>query len=417
MQVLETSRPKLDLQDSSLLKSLGYCGGRWIAAADEASFAITDPADGELVGRVARLGARESGEAVAHAEAAFPAWSAAPSQERAALPRRWFQEVSAHREDLARIMTVEQGKPLTEARGEIDCAASLPEVLRRRGQATQHRGRDLASAECRGRTLARAAGHRGAGHALELSLHHDHAQGRRLHGRGPSLCRGPLLGAGPGRAGSSGRSAGRGLQRHSRERSRGRCALARGYAGPRALLRRLHGGRQGALSALGRHGEAPGAGTGRPCSLSGLCRLRPRSRGRGGGQGQVRDQRPELPRSQPLPDRAQPRSGFLRPLRQGLCGARHRSWLRRPRPGSLDQRARRLEAGSGGRRCHRPRCGLLDRRRAHRLGPPASSRRCWPMSTRAPISSGKRSSDRSRLWRPSTARPKPWPWPTPTNTA
>ncbi len=115
------------LSDPALLRSFGYVGGRWIAPADGRSFAVTDPADGRLLGNVAKLGAAESTAAASAAAEAFPAWATALPQQRAALLRRWYEVLCAAREDLARIMTAEQGKPLSEARGEIDYAASFLE--------------------------------------------------------------------------------------------------------------------------------------------------------------------------------------------------------------------------------------------------------------------------------------------------
>jgi aspartate-semialdehyde dehydrogenase len=115
------------LNDRALARSFAYVGGRWVAAADGVGLAVTDPATGEEVGRVARLAAADSAAAVDAAAVAFPAWSQALPQERAALLRRWFELMRQHREDLARLMTIEQGKPLSEARGEIDYAASFLE--------------------------------------------------------------------------------------------------------------------------------------------------------------------------------------------------------------------------------------------------------------------------------------------------
>ncbi len=115
------------LSDPTLFRSFGYCDGRWIAAPDGRSFAVSDPADGRVLGQVAHLGAEESALAAAAAAKAFPLWAGALPQERGAALRRWFELLRANREDLARIMTAEQGKPLSEARGEIDYAASFLE--------------------------------------------------------------------------------------------------------------------------------------------------------------------------------------------------------------------------------------------------------------------------------------------------
>jgi aspartate-semialdehyde dehydrogenase len=115
------------LADRALARSFAYIGGRWTAAADGASFAVADPATGATIGRVAKLTAADSATAVDAADAAFPAWAGLLPQARAAHLRRWHEAIRAHREDLARLMSLEQGKPLSEARGEIDYAASFIE--------------------------------------------------------------------------------------------------------------------------------------------------------------------------------------------------------------------------------------------------------------------------------------------------
>ncbi|MCK0198761.1 NAD-dependent succinate-semialdehyde dehydrogenase [Ancylobacter sp. 6x-1] len=113
------------LADRRLLKELSYIDGRWTAARDDARFAVTDPADGTLVARVAALGADEAREAVAAADRAFAAWKTLLPQVRAGLLRRWHDLMQEAAEDLAVLMTLEQGKPLAEARGEIAYAASF----------------------------------------------------------------------------------------------------------------------------------------------------------------------------------------------------------------------------------------------------------------------------------------------------
>ena len=115
------------LQDQSLLRSLGYINGRWCAAQDAADFAVTDPDSGALVARVAALGADETDCAIAAAHAAFPPWRDRLPHERAIILRRWSALMTEATEDLALIMTLEQGKPLAESRGEIAYAASFLE--------------------------------------------------------------------------------------------------------------------------------------------------------------------------------------------------------------------------------------------------------------------------------------------------
>lgn len=115
----------LNLQDPSLLRDQCLIDGQWISS--EHRIDVTNPATGARVGSVPRLGAAETERAVLAAQAAWPAWRARTAKERAAVLRRWYELIQAHADDLARIMTAEQGKPLAEARGEITYAASFIE--------------------------------------------------------------------------------------------------------------------------------------------------------------------------------------------------------------------------------------------------------------------------------------------------
>lgn len=120
-----SARP--EIADKRLLRSFAYIGGRWTAAASGATFPVTDPASGDLLGEVASLSSTESLAAVDAAQMAFAGWAGLLPQDRAAILRRWFMLITDHAEDLARIMVLEQGKPLSEARGEIAYAASFVE--------------------------------------------------------------------------------------------------------------------------------------------------------------------------------------------------------------------------------------------------------------------------------------------------
>lgn len=118
---------RTEIADRKLVRSFSYIGGRWAGAASGAAFRVTDPATGEVLGEVASLASAESAAAVDAAQAAFGPWAGLLPQERSAILRRWFELLLAHREDLARIMVLEQGKPLSEARGEIDYGAAFVE--------------------------------------------------------------------------------------------------------------------------------------------------------------------------------------------------------------------------------------------------------------------------------------------------
>jgi aspartate-semialdehyde dehydrogenase len=116
-----------DISDKRLLRGFSYVNGKWVAASDGATLTVTDPATGQALGDVASLSAEDAAAAIDVAQAAFAGWASLLPQERSVILRRWFDLMLAHREDLARIMVLEQGKPLSEARGEIDYAASFIE--------------------------------------------------------------------------------------------------------------------------------------------------------------------------------------------------------------------------------------------------------------------------------------------------
>lgn len=109
------------------LKQQCYVNGEWIDADDRATFEVTNPADGSVLGTVPRLGADETRRAIDAAAAAMPTWRALTGKERAAILRRWHDLMIEHTDDLALLMTLEQGKPITESRGEIVYAASFIE--------------------------------------------------------------------------------------------------------------------------------------------------------------------------------------------------------------------------------------------------------------------------------------------------
>ncbi|MBY5358042.1 NAD-dependent succinate-semialdehyde dehydrogenase [Rhizobium leguminosarum] len=122
------------LADRHLLRDLAYVGGRWIAGKSGKSFEVADPASSATLAWVASLGADETSVAIDAASDAFAAWRAMLPQSRAAILRKWFELMLAAKEDLALIMTLEQGKPLAESRGEIDYAASFVEWYAEEGK-------------------------------------------------------------------------------------------------------------------------------------------------------------------------------------------------------------------------------------------------------------------------------------------
>ena len=109
----------LSLSDSTLFRTECYINGQWCSAESSARLAIKNPATGDVIAEVAKVGAEETRRAIEAAETAMTAWRAVPAKQRASILRNWFNLVMDNQEDLARIMTVEQGKTLTESRGEI----------------------------------------------------------------------------------------------------------------------------------------------------------------------------------------------------------------------------------------------------------------------------------------------------------
>lgn len=105
----------------------GFIGGQWEAAADGREFAVKDPATGTCVAMVSNMGAVETARAISAAEAALPAWRALTARDRSQKLKAWCQLILDHADDLARLMTSEQGKPLAEARGEVIYGASFVE--------------------------------------------------------------------------------------------------------------------------------------------------------------------------------------------------------------------------------------------------------------------------------------------------
>ncbi len=123
--------PIAGLNDTTLLKQQCYVNGAWTGAPD---LAVTNPATGEVIATVPRFGTRETKAAIDAAQAAFTTWSAMLPAERSKLVRRWYELQMEHLDDLALIMTSEQGKPLAEAKGEVTYAAGFTELFAEEGK-------------------------------------------------------------------------------------------------------------------------------------------------------------------------------------------------------------------------------------------------------------------------------------------
>jgi len=117
----------MQLSNTSLLQTQSFISNKWIDAAGNKIFKVDNPANGEIITEVADCGTAETEEAIEAASKAFPAWSRQTAKERGSLMRKWFDLIIENADDLALLMTTEQGKPLTEAKGEVVYGASFIE--------------------------------------------------------------------------------------------------------------------------------------------------------------------------------------------------------------------------------------------------------------------------------------------------
>ena len=124
----------MKLRDPDLLRTRAFIGGKWLDAANGATHSVVNPATREPIGTVPDMGVAETRQAIEAASQAFPAWAALTAKERAAILRRWYELLMANQEDLATLMTAEQGKPLAEAKGEISYGASFIEWFAEEGK-------------------------------------------------------------------------------------------------------------------------------------------------------------------------------------------------------------------------------------------------------------------------------------------
>ena len=139
------------LNNPDLLRTRSYIDGKWVDAKDGSHFAVDNPATGAQIASVANLGPTDAQAAIDAANRAFPAWRARTAKERSAILRRWFELIVANTDDLARIMTIEQGKPFPEAKGEIAYGASFVEWFAE--QAKRLMGDTIASPSVNSRIL------------------------------------------------------------------------------------------------------------------------------------------------------------------------------------------------------------------------------------------------------------------------
>src|ERR1700754_2299541 len=128
------SQSTLSLRDPSLFRQQAFVGGRWVDAAGGEVKQVLNPANGQFIGTVPNCGAKEAREAIEAADKALPDWRSRTAKARAQLLRKWFDLIMANQEDRAVLMTVEQGKPLAESRGEIAYGASFIEWFAEEGK-------------------------------------------------------------------------------------------------------------------------------------------------------------------------------------------------------------------------------------------------------------------------------------------
>lgn len=126
----------MQLNDPTLFRQQALINGRWRDASSKETLAVTNPANGQQLGSVPKMGAAETREAIDAAAGALPAWRALTAKERSAILRRWFELMMEHQDDLARLMTLEQGKPLAEAKVKSATPPPLSSGLPKRASAS-----------------------------------------------------------------------------------------------------------------------------------------------------------------------------------------------------------------------------------------------------------------------------------------
>ena len=276
------SSPAIHLTDAALFREQCYVDGNWVDADNGAAFDVTDPATGQSIGTVPAFGRAETRRAIEAANAAYPAWRALTAKERAGLLRRWYEEMLKHQEDLAIIMTAEQGKPLTESRGEILYGASFIEWFAEEGKRAYG---DVIPAPLSDRRIVvtkepvgvvasitpwnfpNAMITRKAGPALAAGCNR----------RRPARLGHAVLGARPRRTRHACGNPARRVQRHHRPVAGDRRRTHRQSNRPQAVLHRIDGGRQVAARAMRGHGEEGVHGTRRQRAFHRLRRRRRRT--------------------------------------------------------------------------------------------------------------------------------------------
>ena len=296
--------PALNLKDPKLFREQCYLDGAWVAADSKKTFPVDNPATGETVGSVPDMGAAETKRAIEAADKAWPAWRAKTAKERAAILRKWFDLMMANQDDLALILTTEQGKPLAEAKGEIAYGASFVEWFAEEAKRVygdvipQHQAdkRILVlkqpigvSAMITPWNFPNAMITRKAAPALAAGCHGGD-QARRADA---------VLGARDGRAGRARRHPQGRVQRDHRRRADHWQGDVRQPYGAQGLVHRLDRGGPHSDAPVGRHDQEALARTRRQRAVHRVRRRRSGRRGRRRDRDQVPQRGPDLRLRQP----------------------------------------------------------------------------------------------------------------------
>ena len=374
----------LPLKDPTLFRQANCIDGKWVQADSGRTIVVKNPATGEAIGEVPALGAAETRRAIEAAHRAQAAWRAMLAKDRAAILRKLNDLMLANADDLAVIMTAEQGKPLAESKGEIAYAASFIEWFAEEGKRIYG---DTIPQNAKGRRILVLKEPIGVFAAI-TPWNFPAAMITRKAGPGWAAgCTGVIRPASQTPfsalalavlAERAGMPAGR-VQRHHRAVGRDRRRTDLQPAGAQADLHRIDRGRRQAARAVRADDQEDQHGTGRQRAVHRVRRRRPRCGGGGRDGEQVPQHRPDLRLRQPHPGAGRRVRRVRRQAEGGGGGdeGRQRHGAGRE-PGAADQRRR----GEEGRGAHRRRAEARrlggDRRQAARLGGTSSSRRSWP---------------------------------------
>ena len=302
--VMQARSALSNLKDPSLFKDAATSTAHGSRPTTSRASTWTTRPTARSSARCPTAGVEETQRAIAAADKALPAWRALLAKERSAILRKWFDLMVANADDLALILTTEQGKPLAEAKGEILYGASFIEWFAEEAKRVYGDIIPSPTADKRILVIKQPIGVVARDHAVELPQRDDHAQGRpgarrRLHDGAQAREPDAVLRAGARRARHPRRHPQGRLQRDHRQRARHRRRADREPRGEEDHLHRLHRGRQGADAPERGHREEARAGAGRQRALHRLRRRRPRGGRRRRHDLEVPQQRADLRVRQP----------------------------------------------------------------------------------------------------------------------